>query len=133
MKIKAEDGRFTQCTKHTAWCETQSSDLAPAAVETAGLDSGLTTDEQVWPVRGKKVDYMFTLCGPVRCPQHVWSERALQEGLECRETSVTLMVESCTERRSAKEDALPDLPLVIRDSQRVFHGSSTRMETRMGL
>ena len=42
------------------------------------------------------------------------------------------MVEPCTERRSAKEDALPDLPLVIRDSQRVFTAAPQEWKREWG-
>ena len=73
------------------------------------------------------MDYILTLCGPVRCLQHVWSERALHKGLECRRKALHKWLSHALKggaglahRWCAKEDALPDLPLVIRDRQGVF-------------
>ena len=71
--------------------------------------------------------YILSLCGPVRCPQHVWPERALQKSVEWRRQALHKWLSHALKggagpahRWCAKESALPDLPLVIRDSQGVF-------------
>ena len=47
-----------------------------------------------------------------------WSKRAPKKGLECSRQALHKWLSN--DRWCAKEDALPDLPLVIRDSQGVF-------------